>query len=156
MLQQLNHCGPLLHFRVSPYLPCTGNKHSKLSLQQSGKNGKYHFPQFANNTITLLTVQPWILFASLWQRHIVWHKVNLASSRTHRSFSLAQKVVAPNVQDLAFPHVKLYEIPIHPFVQSVRVCLGGITTLLHQLLYCRLCPLQAWPIDYTGPNHPDQ
>lgn len=61
--------------------------------------------------ITLLTVQPWILFASLWQGHIDWLLVSFAFSRTHRSFSLAQGVVAPSVRDLAFSLVNLMRFP---------------------------------------------
>lgn len=95
--------------------------------------------------ITLLTVQPWILFASWWQGHIVWLMVSFASSRTHRSFSLAQGVVALNVQDLAFSHAKLHEVPIRPFVQPVRACLGGSTTL------CCISCFPLWALCKLGP-----
>lgn len=42
-----------------------------------------------------------------------------------------QTVIPPQVKDLAFTFVKLFEVPDNPFLQLVKVFLNGSATFLH-------------------------
>lgn len=145
MLQGFNRLyGPLLHFPVSPYLPCTGDKHSMCCFTSAEKMGSM---ASLSLLVVLLTVQLWIPFASLCQGHIVRFMVSSASSRIHRSFSLAQRVVAADVQDLTSPYEECSWVSHPPISPACQDQSGWWhKSLLHQLLPSVLCPLQTWPI----------